>query len=515
MPHKERLQLAIHAITNKKISSIRKAAYMYGVSETTIRRRMKYIEKHDRRRKLTITEEATLVQWCITYDKRGAPIRLETLRQMAQILRSERIKDARISKNWVQSFLKRHRELATRLTRRFHYQRAQCEDPRIINEWFDRIRATIEEYGIEEDDVWNFDESGYALGLIGTAKVVTRRDRKGRPPLLQPGNREWVSTIETANARGLSLPPLIIFAAKTFRSTWFSQELPAGFAFTVSDNGWTTDQIGLWWLETIFEKYTKEHTKGQYRLLILDGHSSHLTPQFDQFCSAHSIIPLCMPSHSSHLLQPLDLSCFGPLKRAYGAQIEDYQRLGVNHIDKQDFLEAFSLARITAYKPTTIISGFRGTGLVPFDPTQVLKRLRIERTPPPPPSSPISHTSRSSTFQPTTPRTVRQLHRQIRVIEREAPYSPYVGQIIKGCELALHNTRLLAQENQDLRRMNQKQQQKKEQGKSATYFPYQGILNVQEGQQQAQQSEVSKRAPRCSICRSLEHNARTCAQRGQ
>jgi hypothetical protein len=92
----------------------------------------------------------------------------------------------------------------------------------------------------------------------------------------------------------------------------------------------------------------------------------------------------------------------------------------------------------------------------------------------------MSHTSHSPTFQPTTHPTVRQLHRQIRVIEREALYSPYVGQIIKGCELALHNTRLLAQENQDRRRMNQEQQQKNQQGKSATYFPYQRILNIEE-----------------------------------
>jgi hypothetical protein len=44
-----------------------------------------------------------------------------------------------------------------------------------------------------------------------------------------------------------------------------------------------------------------------YRLLILDGHSSHLTPQFDEICSQNNIIPICMPAHSSHLLQPLDI----------------------------------------------------------------------------------------------------------------------------------------------------------------------------------------------------------------
>ena len=51
-----------------------------------------------------------------------------------------------------------------------------------------------------------------------------------------------------------------------------------------------------------------------------------------------------MPAHTSHLLQPLDVSCFGPLKKAYGAQIENKMRLGINHISKEEFLPAFFTA---------------------------------------------------------------------------------------------------------------------------------------------------------------------------
>jgi len=426
MAQEERLQLAINAITNQKVSSIRKAAHLYDIPESSIRARLKPKPiTHDQRHHLTPTEETTLVQWCIRMDERGAPLRPETVRRMAAILRLERGKKNPIGKNWIQSFISRHQCLRTCFSRRYHYQRAQCEDPKLLNEWFNRVRATIEKYNIELDDIYNFDESGYVLGLIITAKVVTRRDRKGRPPMLQPGNREWVTTIESANALGWSLPPLIIFSAKNHRSTWYNEQLPKSWGITTSENGWTTDKIGLEWLEKIFEKHTKDRTKGQYRLLILDGHGSHLTPEFDQFCEQHSIIPLCMPAHSSHLLQPLDVSCFGPLKRAYARQIEDSQRLGINHIDKDDFLEAFSLARVTAYSTSTIISGFRGAGLVPFDPNQVLKRLRVQRTPSPVPSN-HSHTSRSSGFLPTTPHTIRQLQRQARIIQRQSYSNPLV-----------------------------------------------------------------------------------------
>jgi len=59
-----------------------------------------------------------------------------------------------------------------------------------------------------------------------------------------------------------------------------------------------------------------------YRLLILDGHGSHLTPEFDQICSDNDIIPICMPAHSSNYLQPLDVSVFAPLKKAYGKLVK-------------------------------------------------------------------------------------------------------------------------------------------------------------------------------------------------
>jgi hypothetical protein len=112
-----------------------------------------------------------------------------------------------------------------------------------------------------------------------------------------------------------------------------------------SANGWTTDQITLRWLEKCFIPYTTERTIGSHRLLILDGHGSHLTPKFNKVCRDNKIICICMPAHSSHLLQPLDVGCFGPLKRAYGGLVEAKMRLGFHYIDKHDFSKAYLEAR--------------------------------------------------------------------------------------------------------------------------------------------------------------------------
>jgi hypothetical protein len=65
---------------------------------------------------------------------------------------------------------------------------------------------------------------------------------------------------------------------------------------------------------------------------------------FDLYYKENNIITLCMPPHSSHLLQPLDIGCFSPLKAAYGRQIENKMRASTSHISKEDFFPAFFAA---------------------------------------------------------------------------------------------------------------------------------------------------------------------------
>jgi hypothetical protein len=75
-----------------------------------------------------------------------------------------------------------------------------------------------------------------------------------------------------------------------------------------------------------------------------------------------------MPAYTSHILQPLDISCFGPLKKVYSSQIEIKIRLGINYITKEEFLPAFLIAYRQVMIARTITSSFRATGLMLFDP---------------------------------------------------------------------------------------------------------------------------------------------------
>jgi hypothetical protein len=338
------------------------------------------------------------------------------VREMANLLLAyrETTPVVTVGENWVINFVKRHPDLKYRFSRRYNYERAKCEDPKIIGEWFNLVQKTISEFGIDPDDIYNFDETGFAMGLTATAKVITRAEYYGRRSLLQPGNREWVTAVECTNALGWALPPCVIFKGKVFIQSWFDN-LPNDWRFEVSLNGWTTDEISLRWLTKLFIPLTFSRLKGRYRLLVLDGHGSHLTPKFDKLCEENNIIPICMPVHSSHLLQPLDIGCFAVLKRAYGRMVETKMRNGINFIDKLDFLEAYPSARIKAFGSDTIINSFGAAGLVPFCPDRVILKLDIYlRTPTPPPSR-GSDSSRN--YTPKTPFTEKQLRRQALAIK--------------------------------------------------------------------------------------------------
>lgn len=238
-----------------------------------------------------------------------------------------------------------------------------------------------------------------------------------------------------------------------------------------------------------------------------------------------------MLPHSSHLLQPLNIGCFSVLKRAYSQLVENQMRVGINHINKLDFLTAYPESHTEAYKAETIQNSFAGAGLVPYNPDHVLSKLNIHLQTPTPPGS------QGTTWSPKTPHTVIELQKQASSIKAllkrrsQSPPSPsnqMLDQILKGFQHAMHNTALIAKENSDLRAANEKQKKKRTQSKKQLH--HEGGLSIQEarelisGPQQAIKaleaipakptagpSEPARRAPpRCSDCRELGHRRLQC-----
>jgi len=72
-----------------------------------------------------------------------------------------------VGENWARNFINRHETLKSQFSRKYDHQRAKNEDPAVIRDWFQRLQQTIQEFGILEQDIYNFDEpdSRWALYL--------------------------------------------------------------------------------------------------------------------------------------------------------------------------------------------------------------------------------------------------------------------------------------------------------------------------------------------------------------
>jgi ribosomal protein L17 len=239
-----------------------------------------------------------------------------------------------------------------------------------------------------------------------------------------------------------------------------------------------------------------------------------------------------MPPHSSHILQPLDVGCFGPLKQAYGRQIETMMKTRITHITKVDFFPAFQAAFQSAISEKNIRGGFRGTGLVPYDPESVLSRLDVKlRTPSPAradselpnlwvpktPNNPIEATSQTDFIK------TRISHHQ-----GSSPTSilAAMDQFAKGARGIMHQMALLRAEVNELREANATLSRRRRAKK--TRLRLSGSITVAEGQELQDQREITDqiqqetqqsggrkrrtetRERRCGRCRRPGHNARTC-----
>jgi hypothetical protein len=526
-----KLLLAIQAIQLGQIPSIRQAAEQYNVSRVTLSRRMNGTRsKRDSSvgtQRLTPSEEKVLVQKVLELDYRGIPIRLDKLRDFASSITEARGAPP-VGSKWAYNFVKRTLGLRTRMTRSLDYRRAQSEDPKKIKEWFDVILNTKAKYGICDEDIYNFDETGFKMGQIRSATVITASERSLRPRQVQGHSQEWITVIQGINSEGWALPPFIIFKGKQYQSTWFDEDFPQDWQLSLSSNGWTTNRHGLEWLKH-FDTYTKSRSKGQKRLIITDAHESHKSSEFINYCSQNNIIILWMPSHTSHILQPLDIGCFSPLKTAYSKQVEHLVKNRIYHITKVEFLPAFKKAFDQAFTLSNIQGGFRGSGIFPFNPEAVLSQLSpILRTPSP-------DLPDESTWEPQTPSNAYEMELQSSLLSSKvashrdsSPSHIYqvIQQLAKGAQQMAASAAILALQVKDLEKANVEARRRKV--RTNKFLSFEDRLSISKvdvlGPQDCLNPQLLQRAMenagregsassskrKCGLCREEGHTKRTC-----
>jgi len=122
---------------------------------------------------------------------------LPFVRKMANQLLRQRLPTGSIGKNWLKRWVNRNNVLIAKHLHKYDYQRAKYKDPEIFGNWFKLLQANITKYGIIAEDIYNFDETEFQMGVIIIAKVLTQtkpsksgsnRIKSGWPLVNQPGN---------------------------------------------------------------------------------------------------------------------------------------------------------------------------------------------------------------------------------------------------------------------------------------------------------------------------------------
>jgi hypothetical protein len=265
---------------------------------------------------------------------------------------------------------------------------------------------------------------------------------------------------------------------------------------------------------------------------VLDGHESHISVEFDEYCKTHNIVAICLPPHSSHLTQPLDVACFGVLKRNYGYELDDFIKAHITHITKTEFFIAFQAAYHKTITAKNIKAGFRGASLVPFDLQAVISKLDVKlqtstptRLPSTEPDSWVSQTPNNPTEMLSQTELVKN---KIAQHQGSSPTSIFTAttKLVKGTEVLAHRVSLLVAKVDILQKANEALSKRKRAKK--THVHKKGAISAREAIDILAQKEVDKQIHaekpcqgrgseaglsttyHCGKCGKTGYNARTC-----
>ena len=135
---------------------------------------------------------------------------------------------------------------------------------------------------------------------------------------------------------GTRLPPYIVYKGKNLWARWMERG-PAAAMYTVSDSGWMEGNNFLQWFEKKFLPAVKGSTEKFPAVLFFDGHHSHLTLKLIKMARDNNVHLICSPPHCSHIIQPLDVSVFSPVKDAWRKILKEYQLETCCDSDERDF----------------------------------------------------------------------------------------------------------------------------------------------------------------------------------
>ncbi|KAI9064706.1 DDE-domain-containing protein [Trametes sanguinea] len=371
----ERIAAARRWLEENPSASKCAAATKFKIQASTFLRRINGVTKsrsyaREAQRLLTADQELVLIDWLKHWGEEGRGVGRRALR-----VKVEKLCGRKPSFRWVDRFRARHPEdLGFKTPKKLAPERARCFNPTVVSEHFRELKEIMEQYQYKPSNIYNMDEKGCQMG--GGREKSGRKVFFGREDnacyQIRSDDLELVTMLECVSADGASLAPTFIFAGGTYDLAWFNQEdVPFGRKVTVgtSENGWTNDKHCLKWFEESFvpQARARAGSPDEPILLIFDGHGSHVTKDMRDLADKYDIHLYCLPPHTTHKLQPLDVGVFGPLTTQWIDRCTEIaEERGDVH--RGDFVIEYLKVRQQSITEAIIKAAWANTGIVPLNP---------------------------------------------------------------------------------------------------------------------------------------------------
>jgi hypothetical protein len=166
------------------------------------------------------------------------------------------------------------------------------------------------------------------------------------------------------NVAGGFIPSMFIYPRQRMSPT-LKKDGPTGALYKCSKNCWTNEDLFMSWIQHFFDHVKPNPQKPV--LLVLDNHYSHITLKSYKFCNENGIVIVSITQHSSHRLQPLEVTFFRPLKKANHRKCDIFMKVKAKRIIRpDDFAVFFDNAYSSVATIAKCLSGFKAAGIYPL-----------------------------------------------------------------------------------------------------------------------------------------------------
>ena len=322
---------------------------------------------------LTATEEDELARFLCRCGMMGYAKTKAEILALVQRAMEKKGNCHQVTKGWWNGFQRRHPELTIRSATPLSQARSNATDPEMLGHYFDLLEETIRSNGLigKPNQIFNMDESGMPLSP-SNPKLVFKTGTKSASAI-GSGDKSQITIVGCVSAAGFCFPPMVIWDRKTLSPELAVGEVP-GTVYGLSTKGWIDQGLFQDWFCHHFLYYAPS---ARPLLLLLDGHSSHYCPDTIRFAAQQKVIVFALPPNTTHLSQPLDKGCFGPLKVAWKKACHEYCVSNPGKVvTRYTFSSLLNSAWMDSMNIKNIHAGFRVTEIYPLNRDAVLSLIQ-------------------------------------------------------------------------------------------------------------------------------------------